>query len=129
MEHLDHRSSTCRYCDRCNRRTGTGSVMIWVVMITTGIMTFLMRFSMFSGLINKPLPASFDRYLRYVPIAVLSAIIAASVVIDPATNAPNIGTDRALAAIIAVIVALVTKSVLSTIAVGLSVLWVLQNLV
>ena len=89
--------------------------MIWVVMITTGIMTFLMRFSMFSGLINKPLPASFDRYLRYVPIAVLSAIIAASVVIDPA--------------IIAVIVALVTKSVLSTIAVGLSVLWVLQNLV
>lgn len=103
--------------------------MIWVVMITTGIMTFLMRFSMFSGLINKPLPASFDRYLRYVPIAVLSAIIAASVVIDPATKAPNIGTDRALAAIIAVIVALVTKSVLSTIAVGLSVLWVLQNLV
>ena len=45
--------------------------MIWIVMILTGLANFAVRFSMFSGLRASTLPDWAERYLRYVPTAVL----------------------------------------------------------
>ena len=58
--------------------------MIWIVMILTGLANFAVRFSMFSGLRARTLPDWAERYLRYVPTAVLSAIIAAALFLDEA---------------------------------------------
>ena len=58
--------------------------MIWIVMILTGLANFAVRFSMFSGLRASTLPDWAERYLRYVPTAVLSAIIAAALLLDEA---------------------------------------------
>jgi branched-subunit amino acid transport protein len=105
-----------------------GATMIWAIMIVTGFATFLMRFSMFSRLIHRALPPALDRYLTYVPIAVLSAIIAASVFISPETQMPTIWNTRVLAAVLAMAVAFRTKSVIATLIAGLGALWVLENL-
>lgn len=103
--------------------------MIWIVMIVAGFATFFMRFSMFSGLITRPLPSGFDRYLRYVPIAVLSAIIAASVFVDPTTGAATIANTRVIAAAVAAAVAWFSRSVIATIVTGLGSLWILDALI
>ena len=102
--------------------------MIWAIMIVTGFATFLTRFSMFSGLIHRALPPALDRYLTYVPIAVLSAIIAASVFISTETQMPTVWNTRVLAAVLAMAVAFRTKSVIATLIAGMGALWVLENL-
>ena len=50
--------------------------MIWIVMVLTGLANFAVRFSMFAGARASALPEWAERYLRYVPTAVLSAIMA-----------------------------------------------------
>ena len=54
--------------------------MIWFVMILTGLINFIFRISMFSGIRNIHLPLSINRYVVYVPTSVLSAIIASSLI-------------------------------------------------
>ena len=54
--------------------------MIWFVMILTGLINFMFRISMFSGIRNIHLPLSLNRYVVYVPTSVLSAIIASSLI-------------------------------------------------
>ena len=54
--------------------------MIWFVMILTGLINFIFRISMFSGIRNIQLPLSLNRYVVYVPTSVLSAIIASSLI-------------------------------------------------
>ena len=58
--------------------------MIWLVMIATGLFTFATRFIMLSnGIGNRPPPWLADA-LGFVPIAVLTAIIAPAILLDPA---------------------------------------------
>ena len=54
--------------------------MIWFVMILTGLINFIFRISMFSGIRNIHLPLSLNRYVVYVPTSLLSAIIASSLI-------------------------------------------------
>ena len=99
--------------------------MIWVIMIMTGLLTFAMRFVMFSGLAPARLPAAFEQALAYVPIAVLTAIIVPAVLFhDPQSHA-LVDNARIPAAILAVFVALVSRSVVLTISIGLGALWAL----
>jgi len=101
--------------------------MIWLVMIITGLFTFGTRFIMLSGASKKPLPDWLSQALRFVPIAVLTAIIVPAVLLDPATIEVTITDNpRLLAAASAVAVALITRQVFATIAAGLISLWLLQ---
>ena len=62
--------------------------MIWLVMIATGLFTFATRFIMLSNIIgNRPIPWIVDA-LGFVPIAVLTAIIAPAILLDPANPLP-----------------------------------------
>lgn len=97
--------------------------MIWVIMIVTGLLNFAMRISMFSGLFQGEIAPSLRSVLRFVPIAVLSAVIAAAVFIDPASGAVAVHFPKVLAALLAAIVAWMTQSVIATIAVGLAAIW------
>ena len=98
--------------------------MIWLVMIACGLLTFATRFVMFSGLAPRRLPDWLEDALGFVPIAVLTAIIVPAVVTGP--EGTIAGNSRLPAAVIAVSVALLTRSVLATIATGLAALWCLE---
>jgi branched-subunit amino acid transport protein len=103
--------------------------MIWIIMIVTGLLNFAMRISMFSGLFQGTIAPSLRSVLRFVPIAVLSAVIAAAVFIDPASGAASVHFPKVLAATLAAIVAWITQSVMATIAVGLSTIWIMGALI
>ncbi len=103
--------------------------MIWFVMIACGLFTFATRFVMFSDIAPRQLPDWLQDALGFVPIAVLTAIIVPAVIIAPDGGLVLAGNARLPAALVAVTVALVTRSVLATIATGLGALWLLDWLV
>lgn len=98
--------------------------MIWFVMILTGLINFIFRISMFSGIRNIQLPLSLNRYVVYVPTSVLSAIIASSLI---SFNGQEVlyEAEKLLAASIAVIFAYLTKSVSATLVAGLITIWIM----
>ena len=101
--------------------------MIWLVMILGGIFTFGTRFVMLSGWVAHGLPRWLIDALAFVPIAVLTAILVPAVLIDPATQQIIvIGNKRIVAAVVATIIALLTRNVIATISSGLTTLWFLQ---
>ena len=97
--------------------------MIWFVMILTGLINFIFRISMFSGIRNIQLPLSLNRYVVYVPTSVLSAIIASSLI---SFNGQEVlyEAEKLVAASIAVIFAYLTKSVSATLVAGLITIWI-----
>ena len=101
--------------------------MIWLVMIIGGIFTFGTRFVMLSGWVAHGLPRWLIDALAFVPIAVLTAILVPAVLIDPATQQIIvIGNARIVAAVVATIIALLTRNVIATISSGLATLWCVQ---
>ena len=101
--------------------------MIWLVMIVGGIFTFGTRFVMLSGWVAHGLPRWLIDALAFVPIAVLTAILVPVVLIDPATQQIIvIGNKRIVAAVVATIIALLTRNVIATISSGLATLWFVQ---
>jgi len=101
--------------------------MIWVVMIYAGFLTYLTRFSMFSKTFARWLPDWIETPLHYVPIAMLTAIIVPEVLlIEGSLNFSLYENLRLVAASLAILVALATRSVFITIASGLICLWILQ---
>ena len=101
--------------------------MIWLVMIVGGIFTFGTRFVMLSGWVAHGLPRWLIDALAFVPIAVLTAILVPAVLIDPATQQIIVmGNERIVAAVVASIIALLTRNVIATISSGLATLWFLQ---
>ena len=101
--------------------------MIWLVMILGGIFTFGTRFVMLSGWVAHSLPRWLIDALAFVPIAVLTAILLPAVLIDPETQQIIvIGNARIVAAVVATIIALLTRNVIATISSGLTTLWFVQ---
>ncbi len=101
--------------------------MIWLVMIVGGIFTFGTRFVMLSGWVAHGLPRWLIDALAFVPIAVLTAILVPAVLIDPATQKIVVtGNARIVAAVVATIIALLTRNVIATISSGLATLWFVQ---
>ena len=98
--------------------------MIWFVMILTGLINFIFRISMFSGIRNIQLPLSLNRYVVYVPTSVLSAIIASSLI---SFNGQEVlyEAEKLVAASIAVIFAYLTRSVSATLVAGLITIWIM----
>ena len=97
-------------------------------MIVTGLLTFAMRFVMLSGIAPRKLPIAFEEALGFVPIAVLTAIIVPAVLAGEQESIMLLDNARLPAAIIAIFVALISKSVLMTISAGLGTLWLLDFL-
>ena len=99
---------------------------IWIVMIVLGLLTFATRLSFIALLERIKLPVTFQRALRFVPIAVLSAIIAPELGYSNNALALSPTNPRLLAGLVATLVAWRTKSVIWTILVGMLVFWLLQ---
>lgn len=103
--------------------------MSWLpVLVVAGLVTFAIRLSFIALLGRVQTPPLLARALRLVPPAVLSAIILPELVLR--SGAPDLspGNLRLVAGLVATGVALLTRSVLLTIAVGMGALWALQAL-
>ncbi len=99
---------------------------IWILMLGIGLLTFLTRLSFIAFLEKVKLPDTFQRALRFVPIAALSAIIAPELGRYNDALAISPLNPRLLAGIIATGVAYVTKNVIWTIVIGMAAFWILQ---
>lgn len=100
---------------------------IWIVMIALGLLTFVTRLSFIALMERIRLPAILQRALRFVPIAVLCAIIAPELGFYKENLSLSITNPRLLAGLVATMVAFRTKSVIWTIAIGMAVFWILKS--
>jgi len=99
---------------------------IWLVMLVGGLITFGIRLS-FIYLFGKiETPPLVQRSLRFVPPAVLSAILVPEIVMHAGKLDLSLGNERLLAGLVAVATALVTKDTLLTILAGMGALLVLR---
>lgn len=105
-----------------------GDLLVWSMIIGIGVATFLIRFAPIALLSRLELPAALRQALRYVPPAVMAAIIAPPLFF--AGGAPTIEPDlaRIAAATLAAAVAWRTRSTLWTVVLGMLALWGLQAL-
>jgi len=100
---------------------------VWTTIIALGIGTFLIRFSFLGLLGGRNLPDWLTRHLRYVPVAVLPGLVAPLVVWPEATGG-QADLARSLAALTALAIGALTRSVLGAIFGGMAVLYGVQFL-
>ena len=100
---------------------------LFATMAACGLVTFAIRFSFIWGGKHLVLSPRFQILLRYVPPAVLSALIAPEILIRHSVFDPSPANPRLWAGGIAVLVALLTRNVLATIAAGMAALWLVQH--
>ena len=101
---------------------------VLLIFVAAGLLTFGMRFSFIYLSGRLALPESVRRMLRFVPAAVLSAIISPELLLHSGRLDVSLGNSYLFAGIIAVITSWLTKSLLITILVGMGSLLALQLL-
>ena len=101
---------------------------LWLLIIACGLLTFATRLSFILLLGRVTIGGSLQRALRFVPPAVLSAIILPEVVLTQGALNLAPGNPRLLAGLAATLIAWRTRNVLLTIAVGMGTLWIAQAL-
>ncbi len=98
----------------------------WLTMIIVGVLTFGIRLSFIWILDRWQPPKLVTRALRFVPVAVLSAIIAPELILREGIPDLSFGNFRLLAGIVATLVAWQTKNIVWTIIAGMGALLALQ---
>jgi len=103
--------------------------MSWLpLFVAGGLVTFAIRLSFLALLGRVELPALLTRSLRFVPPAVLSAIILPELLVKDGALDLRPGNVRLIAGVVAAVVAWRTRNVVLTIAVGMAALWMGQAL-
>lgn len=100
--------------------------VIWIILIVAGLLTFLTRLSFIALLEKWTPPAWVGRALRFVPTAVLTAILVPELLIRDNHFIP--ANPRLLAGALAAGVAWRTKNVILTIVTGMVALILIQTI-
>jgi len=101
---------------------------IWWTMLFGGLLTFTIRFSFIYLFGRLEVPEMMHRALRFVPPAVLSAIIFPELFLPEGQLSISLSNHRLLAGLVAILVASITKNTLLTIVAGMAALLLLQFL-
>lgn len=103
---------------------------IWAAIILIGVATYGFRLSFIHlfGRIEE-VPRRVERALRFVPPAVLAALVAPSLVTVEPSVVATLVDERLLAGVVAGVVAWRTENVFATIAAGMVTLWLLRFVV
>lgn len=99
---------------------------IWLTMFSVGLLTFATRLSFIFLFGRREIPPRVRQALRFVPPAVLSAIIFPELLLPNGTFELAFTNERLLAGLAAALVAWRTRSIVITIVVGMAVLLILQ---
>ena len=97
----------------------------WALIIYCGLITYLTRFSMIALIKKEMFNDRIREILSYVPSAIFPAIIFPAIFINDAGLIEIEGNLKIIAAIIAMIIGIVTRSILATIFSGLISYWFL----
>jgi branched-subunit amino acid transport protein len=97
----------------------------WLIVLLMGLVTYAIRLSLIGGLGRVNLPLLIRRALRFVPPAVLTAIIVPEVLLPAGEIDFSLSNARLLAGLMAALVAWRTKNVVLTVAAGMGALWAL----
>ena len=103
-----------------------GALKLWAVIVAVGAINYASRLSFIAFFARRTMPPLLARALRYVPPAMLMALIV-PMVITPAAGIETIN-PRIPAAVVAGIVAWWSRSTLKTMFAGMESLWLLQAL-
>ena len=100
---------------------------VWAAIVAIGVLTFAFRasFVYLFGRLER-VPPRLETPLRYVPPAVLAALVAPAVLVLEPTPAATLADGRLLAGVVAAGVAWRTEDVSATVASGMVVLWVVR---
>jgi branched-subunit amino acid transport protein len=104
-------------------------VEIWITILLAGLLTFLIRGSFIFLMGRWQMPEWLGRALRFVPPAVLSAIVFPEVLYQNGTLNIAAGNLRLWAALLAALVAWRTRNIFLTILAGMAGLYLLTWLV
>lgn len=109
--------------------TAYGPAAVWTAVVAIGAVTYAVRLSFFAlfGYLDD-VPPRLKRALRFVPAAVLSALVVPALVTFEGSAAATLSNPRLLAGVAAGVVAWRTEDIFATIAVGMVALWTLSAL-
>jgi branched-subunit amino acid transport protein len=99
---------------------------IWLVMLLGGLITFAIRFSLIYLFGRLHIPETMRQALRYVPPAVLSALIFPELFFHEGMLDLSLDNTPLLAGLVAILVAWISRNTLITILAGMLALFVLQ---
>jgi branched-subunit amino acid transport protein len=102
-----------------------GALKLWAVIVAVGALNYASRLSFIAFFARRSMPPLLARALKYVPAAMLTALIV-PMIVDWKGAAADFATPRVAAAVLAAAVAFATRSTLKTLAVGMAALWLLQ---
>ena len=97
----------------------------WALIIYCGLITYLTRFSMIALIKKEMFNDRIREILSYVPSAIFPAIIFPAIFINDAGLIEIEGNLKIIAAIIAMIIGVITRSIIATIFSGLISYWFL----
>ena len=99
---------------------------LWLAIFGAGAVTFAVRLSFIALLGRIQIPPPLGRALRFVPAAVLTAVVVPLLLYDDGALNVSSGNERLLAGLVASLIAWRTRSVLFTVVGGMATLWTLQ---
>jgi branched-subunit amino acid transport protein len=101
-----------------------GTLKLWAVILLVGALNYASRLSFIAFFARRTMPPLLARALKYVPAAMLTALIV-PMIVEPHGFATAVATPRVAAALVAGVVAWRTRSTLRTLGVGMATLWLL----
>lgn len=103
------------------------TTVLLLTMAACGLVTFLIRLSFIACGHRLPDDPRISTVLRYVPPAILGGLIAPEIFMSAGSLHTAPDNPRLWAALVALLVARLTRSVLATIVAGMAALWVIQG--
>ncbi len=99
---------------------------LWLAILGAGAVSFALRLSFIALLGRIEVPPLLERALRYVPAAVLTAVVIPLLFYNDGALEVSLGNERLLAGLFAALIAWRTRNVLLTLGGGMATLWALQ---
>ena len=97
----------------------------WVLIIYCGLITFLTRFSMIALLKKEMFNDRIREILSFVPSAIFPAIIFPAIFLDNSGDFQLENNPKIMAAIIAMLIGIISQNIIATIISGLASYWFL----
>jgi branched-subunit amino acid transport protein len=102
------------------------SLALWLAIAGAGAVTFGLRLSFIALLGRVELPPFLSKALRFVPAAVLTAVVIPLLLYVDGAPEVSLGNERLLAGLVAAFIAWRSRNVLFTLVGGMVTLWVLR---
>jgi branched-subunit amino acid transport protein len=102
--------------------------MLWLLIVVVGLITYGIRLSLIALQDRIVLPPIVVRSLRYVPVAILTAIVVPDLVMPTGSLDVSFGNARLLAGVLAAAIAWRTRQIALTLVAGMATLWLLLAL-